>query len=187
MTKFVVVIGFLVSFAAGLMVGSIDRKRPETPAAPMTAPTTRPHRGSGWITSELGLDADQQKAMEQIWSETAGKGRRELEERRRQIRKERDDALTALVRPEDKPKYDQILQDYQDKQQAIEAEMRENFASAVKRTKELLTPEQRVKYEQLLQRHQWDRGRDGRDGRGGGPGRRGDDRPASRPTTQTAI
>jgi Spy/CpxP family protein refolding chaperone len=181
-TKFVVVIGFLVSFAAGLMVGSIDRKRTEPPAAPTTAPTTRPHRGGGWITSELGLDADQQKAMEQIWSETAGKGRRELEERRREIRKDRDEALTALVRPEDKPKYDQILKDYQDQQQAIESEMRANFEMAVKQTKELLTPEQRAKYEQLLQRQQWDRG-----GPRGGPGRRGDDRPASRPATQTST
>jgi len=186
MTKFVVIIGFLIAFAAGLMVGSIDRKRPETAAPPTTAATTRPHRGS-WITAELGLTSEQQKEMEKIWSETAGKGRREIEERRREIRKERDEALTALVRAEDKPKYDQILKDYQDKQQALETEMRESFEGAVKRTKELLTPDQRVKYDQLLQRQQWDRGRDGRDGRGGGPGRRGDDRPASRPATQTST
>ena len=179
MTKIVVIAGFLVSFAAGLMVGLEARKRPgASVAAATTGPTTRQSRSS-WLTSELGLSPEQQKAMDKIWSETAGRGRGEMEERRREIRNQRDEALVALVRPEDKPQYDQVLKTYQEQQAAIEREMRANFENAVKQTKELLTPEQRTKYDQLLQRHQWDRG-----GSRGGPGRRGDDRPATRPATQ---
>lgn len=183
MTKLVVIIGFLLSFAAGLMLGQMQGRRHLVVRSTQMNTTTRPvHRG-GWLTSELGLTPEQQKEMDQIWSETAGRGRREIEERRRQIRTERDEALAGLVRPEDKPRYDQVLENYEQQQRALEAEMRANFESAVQRTKALLTPDQRAKYEQLLKRHQWDRGNRG------GPGRRGGDRPAPQTapsTTQTA-
>ena len=172
MTKLVVIIGFLISFAAGLMLGQMQGRRHLIARSDRPAETTRPaHRGS-WLTSELGLSPDQQKQMDKIWSETAGRGRREIEERRRQIRIERDEALAGLVRPDDKPRYEKILEHYHQQQRALESEMRANFESAVERTKALLTPEQRAKYDALLKRHQWDRGNRG------GPGRRGGDRPA---------
>jgi uncharacterized membrane protein len=180
MTKLVVVIGFLLSFAAGLMLGQMQGRRHSIASATGTTATTRStHRVGGWLTSELGLSAGQQKEMDRIWSETAGRGRRETEERRRRIRVERDEALASLVRSEDKVKYDQILENYQEEHRKIDVEMRSNFESAVKRTKELLTPEQRTKYDQLLQRHQWDRGSRG------GPGRRGGDRPAPQTAPST--
>src|SRR5688500_3874096 len=184
MTKLVVIVGFLVAFAAGVMVGSLDaRKRGDaTAAAATTAPTTRPSRG-GWLQSELGLTSEQRQAMDQIWSEMAGRGRGEQEEKRRQFRRERDEAIAALIRPEDRATFEQIGDDYSEKLASLDRESRAAFAGAVERTKQLLTPEQRTKYEELLKRHQWDRGPGAR----GGPGRRGDERPASRPATHPST
>ena len=159
MTKFVVIIGFLVAFAAGVMVGSIDWRKGDdvNGAVATTAPTTRHSRG-GLLQSELGLTSEQRQAMDKIWSEMAGRGRGEQEEKRRQFRRERDEAIAALIPDDDKAKLEQIGAEYTEKLAALDRESRAAFASAVEQTKALLTPEQRVKYDELLKRHHWDRG-----------------------------
>jgi Spy/CpxP family protein refolding chaperone len=151
-TKLVVIVGFVVSFAAGLMVG-MDSRRGH-PASP----TTRPSYPS-WLVSELNLTPTQQQEMHKIWSEMAKKGRHEQDEVRRQLRRERDEAIAGLVHPEDYDRYDQILKTYNDQMDALDREARKNFEQSVERTKPLLTPEQRTRYEELLARHQWDRPR----------------------------
>ena len=164
MTKIMVVIGFLVAFAAGLTVG-LEMRRPGVvevvEAAPAvvpattqstTGPTTRQGR-SGWIVSQLKLTREQQKEMDRIWSAVARGGRDEMEKRRHQLRKDRDEAILALVKPEDKPKYDAILQKYEEDQRAAQREMRQRFENAVEETNKLLTDEQRAKYKAMLNRH----------------------------------
>jgi Spy/CpxP family protein refolding chaperone len=150
MTKIVVIVGFVVAFAAGLMVG-MDSHRPGA-----ASPTTKPSYPS-WLVAELNLTTKQQEEMHKIWSETAKKGRHEQDEARRQLRRERDEAIAALVRPEDYGRYDQILKAYNDQMDALDREARKSFEQSVERTKPLLTPEQQTKYAELLARHQWDR------------------------------
>jgi Spy/CpxP family protein refolding chaperone len=170
MTKLVVIIGFVIAFAAGLIVGLESR---QTSVGAIT-PTTRPSRGGpgpGWLTSELNLNPQQQEQMKQIWSEVARHGRGEQEDHRHQLRTERDDAIAALIPPQDKEKYEQIRKSYSDQMAAMDREMRSRFDEAVKKTKEILTPEQRAKYDDILSRHQPDRGdRGGARGGPGGPG-----------------
>src|SRR4051794_26260922 len=108
MTKLVVIIGFVVSFAAGLIVGVASRQA--SMAAP---PTTRPTR-MGWLASELTLSPEQQQQLTKIWSETADRGRREHEDARHQFRRERDEAIAGLLHPEDMGAYDQIQKQYMD-------------------------------------------------------------------------
>jgi Spy/CpxP family protein refolding chaperone len=176
MTKLVVIVGFVISFAAGLMVGMQSRP------ASVAAPTTRPvRRGGGWLTSELTLTAQQQEAMNKIWSDTARSGRGEQDDRRRQLRHDRDEAIAALVRPEDKEKYDQAIKNFSEQMATIDREMRARFDEAVKKTKEILTPEQRTKYDEILARHQVDRARGGDRGPDHGGERGGRDR---EPTTR---
>ena len=169
MTKVVVIIGFLVSFAAGLIVG-LETKQASI-ASPTAPPTTSPSRGRGGggpgqLAAELNLSPDQQEKMKAIWSDVAKHGRGENEERRRQLRSERDDAIAALVPAADKDKFEQIKKTYSDQMTAMDKEMRVRFDEAVKKTREILTAEQRAKYDEILARHQFDRG-----GRGpGGPG-----------------
>src|SRR4051812_38825759 len=178
-TKLMVLVGFCVAFAAGVVAG---RGRGVINAASTSsqnvAPSTGPgpHHGGpggpGWLAKELSLTTEQQEQLRQIWSETATRGRGEREDQRRQLRKEREEAVAALVRPEDKDKFQQVQDTYTRKVEELDQQWRASFDNAVRRTKEILTPDQRTKYEELLKRNQWDRG-------GGPPGPRGDRPPVA--------
>jgi Spy/CpxP family protein refolding chaperone len=159
MTKVLLVLGFVVALGAGVIIG-MELRQPalataNVPVAPASA-TTRGGPG-GMLTARLGLSAEQQEQMKKIWSETAHRGGREADERRRQFRKERDEAIAALVRPEDKAKYDAAIQTYADRQAAMEKEWRSSFAAAVEKTKAILTPEQAKKYDEFLKEREADR------------------------------
>ncbi len=178
MARIMVVIGFLVAFAAGLAVG-VEMRRPSVaqvpttvePATRTTGPSSRGSRSpGGWFASELKLDPDQRKKMDAIWSDVARGGREEMDRERDAFRKQRDEAIVALVGSDNKTKYDDIQKKYRDDQQAMERKMRGRFEKAVEDTKLILDAEQRTKYESLLARHR-PPDRDGR-GRGGpsGPG-----------------
>jgi Spy/CpxP family protein refolding chaperone len=208
MAKIMVVIGFLIAFAAGLAVG-VEMRRPSVAQGPApveppvrtTGPSTRGSRSpGGWFERELKLSPEQRKKMDAIWSEVAKGGREEMDKERDALRKQRDEAILALVGTDNKGKYDDIQKNYRDQQQAMERKMRGRFEKAVEDTKLILDPEQREKYEQLLARHR----PPDRDGRGrsgpGGPGsggprgsggpenfehrRGGDDGATSRPVPQ---
>jgi Spy/CpxP family protein refolding chaperone len=177
MTKVVVIIGFVLSFAAGLIVG-LETKQTSV-ASPASPPTTNPshgHGGPGQLAVELNLTPDQQEKMKTIWSDVAKHGRGENEDRRRQLRSERDDAVTALIPAADKEKFEQIKKNYSDQMAAMDKEMHARFDEAVKKTREILTAEQRSKYDEILARHQFDRGRGGPGGPGGGGGPGGPER-----------
>ncbi|MEO6435024.1 MAG: hypothetical protein ABIP55_04590 [Tepidisphaeraceae bacterium] len=158
MTRVAVIVCFLTAFVAGLLVGRQTRQVAITTGSSpsSTQPADRSPRGgpAGWLVRELNLDGVQQKDLEKIWSQTARMGGREREDRRRQLRRERDEAIAALVRPEDYGKYDQILKQYFDQTDAIDREMKTSFDAAVEKTRLILTSEQRAKYEELLKRHQ---------------------------------
>jgi len=192
MTRLTVIIGFVVAFIAGLMVGMERRPTPPNAGSTSTQPS-RPPRG--WWVGELNLTPSQQEQMRQIWSEVARFGGREQDERRRQYRQERENAITALIRPEDAAKHEQILKEYAEKTAALDSEWRNSYLNAVDKTKGILTPEQRAQYETILKRHppgpggpgERDRGpRGDRDkgGRGREHGRpQDDDRATSRPAS----
>lgn len=175
MTRFVVIVGFMVAFAAGLTIGA-RWHRDESPA------TTRPSRHGGWLSSELNLTPAQREQLDRIWSETASRGGRDWEERRRRLSRERDEAIAALFRPEDKVRYDQVLKRYENAVNNLDKEWRASFHASVERTKAILTPEQQIRYDELLRRHQTEKGPGGPRGRD--MNRRGDRRPSSQPTTR---
>jgi Spy/CpxP family protein refolding chaperone len=151
MTRTVVVVGFLVAFAAGWSVGMNRRVGDAKPASCSG-------RHGGWLVAELELSAEQQKQLEQIWSDVAKGGWRDRMDRRRQLSRERDEAIAALIRPEDKVRLDEILKQYAESSAAMERESRASYQSAVDQTKAMLTPEQRAKYEEILARHESERG-----------------------------
>ena len=64
----------------------------------------------------------------------AVRGNREQEDRRRQYRRERDEAIAALIHPEDKGDYDQILKVYSEKVGEMEREWRTSFQASVEKT-----------------------------------------------------
>lgn len=167
MTKLLVVIGFVVAFGAGWMSANTWR-----PAAPGSNDRERREGGGrgSWLAQQLELSPEQQKQMDQIWSEVGGRGRREDPSKRNELRKARDASIAALVRESDREAYDRIIADYNSRTEALEAEWKKTFQQAVEKTKEILTPAQRTKYEQLMSR--WENG----------PRDRG--KPSPKPTTQ---
>jgi Spy/CpxP family protein refolding chaperone len=162
-TKLVVIIGFAVAFAAGLTVGMKSQQASiASPAAP-ASPTSRPSgpRHGGWMTSELNLTPQQQEQLDKIWSDSRSK-MHDMDDKRRQLRADRDEAFIALLSPENKIKYDEAVTKYKEQSAAIDAAMRKNFEDSVARTKEVLTADQRAKYDEWLSHHQpGDRGPDG--------------------------
>jgi Spy/CpxP family protein refolding chaperone len=170
MAKLLLIVGFLVSFGAGVAIG------PKLWRQAAAMPTTRPAHQGGWLTTELSLSTEQQEQLKTIWSDTAHRGGREQEDRRRQFRKEREEAIAALIKVEDKEKYDQVLKVYADRNAAMEREWRNSYLAAVERTKQILTPDQRRRYEELLKNREAEHAARERE-----TGRRVDDRATSRP------
>ena len=179
MTKVVVIFGFLMAFVAGLIVGV---NRPQQVVSKTSAtggggggggPSTRQGRGPGELDALLNLRPDQKDAMRKIWSETADRGRKEIEKRRDELRRERDEKIEGLFSSEQKANIKQIREQYDQQREALDGEMRANFQKAVEATKAILDPVQRTKYEQWLDRREWGRGPRGGE-RGGGGGDRGE-------------
>jgi hypothetical protein len=172
-TKVVVIFGFLMAFIAGLIVG-VNRPQPVVSNPGATGDggsTTRPGRGPGELDALLALRPEQKDAMRKIWSETADRGRKDIDKRRDELRRERDEQTEALLSSDQKANIKQIRETYEQQRDALDAEMRANFQKAVEATKGILDPDQRAKYEQWLERHDWGRGSRGGDrGPRGGPG-----------------
>jgi Spy/CpxP family protein refolding chaperone len=171
MTRMVVLAGFLVSFAAGLMVGwgtdEGPKPGPGGPGGP--GPGGRGDRGS-FLARELQLTEEQRKQMDEIWSETARRGGpRDGYDQRQQLRRQRDEAIVALIPAERRADYDRILTEHTAANEALEAQWKQRFQQAVERTRAILTPPQQEKYDSLLKRQGWD----GRDRDRGDRGERG--------------
>ncbi len=169
-TRIIVIIGFIVAFVAGAVVGLQLRTTP-VQATVQPAPEQRP----SWLRSELGLTAEQNEQMKNIWEGLHNSGRN-YEDRRHHLRDERDEAIAALLAPSVMGDYDRILLDFNNKLTALAQERDKAFADAVEKTKKILTPQQRAKYEEFLKRRE-----PGGADRGGRGGRRSASRPATRP------
>jgi Spy/CpxP family protein refolding chaperone len=137
-TKTLLVAVFLVTFAAGAAAGRLLWQSGH-------------HRGGpSFLATELNLTAEQRDQMHNIWTEVMGEGGRRQWEQRKALGQERDQAIAALMTPEQKPLYEKILQDYARKVDELSQERKKAFDQAVERTMLILTPEQAAKYEELL-------------------------------------
>jgi Spy/CpxP family protein refolding chaperone len=169
--KLVVSIGFAIAFAAGLVVGLWMRQ-------PAIASVAQSKDDRSWLARELNLDAAKGEEVKRIWSEAMKSSSREQDEaRRRALRKERDDAIAAMIRPDDKTAYETVMHVYNDRNNEISRERAAAFDDAVERTKAILTPEQRAKYDELLKKREQERGNNS--GHGRWTGDRATTRPAS--------
>ena len=158
MAKLVIILGFALSFAAGLVIGSRSQNSvlaPGSPGQPTTQPGNERRGPGGWLTAELGLTPEQREKLDGIWSQMARHGRGEQEDQRREYRHERDSAIADLVPPARMADYDRIIDTYTDRLTGLERASREAYEASVEKTKQILTPEQRTRYEELLKRHRW--------------------------------
>ena len=155
-TRLIVLGCFVAALAAGIAVGVAAGRFARRP------------RHASWLERRLDLTPDQREQMRQIWSGVMRRSGRQQREQREALRRERDEAVQALLTEEQKKQYEEAMQTYARKSEALAAERRKAFDEAVERTKQILTEPQREKYEELLkQRAGWSRRR-GHPGRGGG-------------------
>jgi len=173
-TKLIILTGFLIAFAAGVVTGMQNRSVAVSP--PMrppgaSQPSTRRVNPPAYFIDQLKLTRDQREKWSQIWSDVATRGGREQEQRVHQLRQKRDADILALIPEKDRATYSKILTDFTDGVELLDREWRDAYDQAVQKTKEILTLGQRHDYETILNRNSWgDRGRGGRGPRGGGPG-----------------
>jgi len=160
-TKAILVVAFLLAFAAGTSVGLFATK------APPASPPPRPDRPNSFLERELNLTVEQKEQMKTIWSDVMAPGGRGQFDRRAALAQERDQAVVALLTEEQRSRYDAVLKDYADKVEALQQDRKRAFDEARERTKAILTPEQAEKYDQLMKRPP-ERGPGG-----GGPSARG--------------
>jgi hypothetical protein len=144
---------FLIALGTGIVVGMGMSKAPKA------------EDRKSWLAEELSLTADQSEKMKAIWSDISRPGQSSFE-RRRQLGRERDDAVQALLTEEQKTAYTALLDKYNLQMAELNHEREQAFQAAVESTKDILTEQQRVKYDELLRRGF-------RGGRGDGPPRDG--------------
>ena len=174
-TRLILAAALLLAVVAGWAAGMLVTRQ--------TSPQPRRHRSF----EKLGLTAEQREKMHEVWR-SVSEWRRTHYQRRRELVKQRDEAIADLVPPPRRDAYEQILEAYRNGLEDLSAEQTRRVEEAIEKTQEFLTPEQAAKYDQLRQR----RGPGSR--RFGGPPLRrsrssGEDRehrggPESRPESQ---
>lgn len=159
-----IVLMFSVALTAGILTGLSLQKRfdappPPPPPSPLWPSLPSASQGApggggreGWLTRELELRPEQQKAISQIWSQMNRQAGPDDRERRRGWQREKDQAIQSLIPPDRLAEFQAIEAKYAQLISEQDAMRRAAFDQAVAKTKEVLDPAQREKYEQWLAR-----------------------------------
>jgi len=135
--KLIVVIGFLVAFAAGGSAGLLVQ------------PPPAPREPGSWLTRELSLTPEQHAQMKEIWSTAMGDAWRRTSEQRRAVKDQTQAAVRELLTEEQRARYDAIMQEQEQKYAELSNQRRDAFAAAREKTRQILTDEQRARYDEL--------------------------------------
>jgi hypothetical protein len=168
--RLILFVTFVLVLLAGIVLGRLWGRLPER-RAPSGAPPS-------WLADQLDLSQDQRQKMDAIWADT----RKELGETmkgRRDLDKQREEAIVALLTPAQKTDYDRINQDFRRKREDLDQKRQAMIHEAETRSRALLNAEQAKAWDSVNQR--W-RERHQRGGRHGPP--KGTTLPASRPAIQ---
>jgi Spy/CpxP family protein refolding chaperone len=152
---------FTVALGTGIVVGMGMTR----------APAARD--GRSWLTDQLNLTPEQSQQMKAVWENVRGSSK-PRNDARMQYRKERDDALQALLTPEQKAAYAKLVEHYNAEIAELNRQQEAEFQAAAERTKKILNEQQRARYDELLKKGF-------RGGPGGPGGPRGDHGPGHGP------
>jgi len=124
---------------AGVMVGRVtDRLAPPPP---------REHSRS-WMDDQLKLTPDQRAAMDAIWTDT----RQQVEkafEHRRDMDKQREQAILGLLSPDQKAAYEKINADFHAQRDDLFKQRNELVQEANDKSRALLDPDQQKEWDLL--------------------------------------
>ena len=147
-THLVFSLAAILTLGAGAVVGRLS-------ANPAAAKPVG-HGGRGWFADELDLSADQRQKMDAVWAgtkqEVAKPG-----DRRKDLDKDRDAAVTKLLTPDQYASYEEIYAELRAARADLDKERDRLFHDADDRSRALLTPTQLSQWEamqkQLHDRH----------------------------------
>lgn len=148
-TSVTILLGFVLMFAAGAVVGMVKSKG--------VFPHPPPHDRS-WLADQLQLTEEQKQQMQQIWAEAMPRNRDQAMEQRRQLQKQRDDAIRRLLTPAQLQQFEKITQQYEAASTDLQKQREKAVEEAIAKTKLILNDQQRAKYEDILKHHQGDHG-----------------------------
>ncbi len=137
-TKLIILISFIVAFAAGVSVGLVVERTGRTP------------RGRSILTRELNLTSEQRDQMQKIWEETVGPLRRLQHEQRQKFQKEREEAMLNLLSPEQREQLEKINEAHSLSMEKFAQHRKDLFDEAQEKTKKILSEDQQKKYEEIL-------------------------------------
>jgi Spy/CpxP family protein refolding chaperone len=152
---------------AGLVLGRLSARLPEATQLP---PTTRPlEHGREWLTDTLDLTPDQHQKMDAIWADVRQQMDKNFD-RRRNLDKDRDTQIRALLTPAQSVAYDKIFADTRAQRADLDKEREQLYRDANERSRALLTADQQVKWDAMSKNMRDRRGPGGPPGRNrGGP------------------
>jgi Spy/CpxP family protein refolding chaperone len=166
----ILILAFLTVFGAGVVVEHVWRHVADTD-----------HHDS-FLKYQLNLTQQQTDQMRKIFDDAMSHSRETFDARRRDLVKERDDAIRALIPATNQQHLDQILADFTTKMGQLDSDRRLVFVAAHDRIKrEVLTADQAVKFDELTKQHEEQRQQNGHH-HGGPMSQPSDMSPA--PTTQ---
>jgi Spy/CpxP family protein refolding chaperone len=138
----------VLALGAGVAAGMLaSRATPPASGNPTTGPAAPIDRTP--LVQELNLTPEQRDRMREIWEGVRGQVHETFEDAK-QLQRQRDDALVALLTDEQKAQFEKISQDFKNQFDDLAKKRDKVFQSAVKRTKQLLNDEQRKRYEAIL-------------------------------------
>jgi hypothetical protein len=141
--KLVILLGFVLIFAAGITVGRSPSLKEQ--------PQTKGHEHS-WLSNQLHLSSPQEAQMKTIWSDPSIT-RPDLPKLCREADHQRDEAIRNMLTPDERAKYDQIQRDHDATIAAIFGEKSQAMRDAEEKTRMILSDEQRKKYDEILKAH----------------------------------
>lgn len=152
-TRILIIVCFLVAFAAGISGGLVVGRRPGRRGPPP------------FLVQQLDLTPEQAEQVRDIWSEARDSLRASLMARREALEQVREGAMLSILTPDQVALYQEVMTNYWDERDRLAEERRAAVDEAIEQTKRVLTDEQKAKYETLLEERRkeggppWGRGR----------------------------
>lgn len=146
-SRIILLLLFILAFGAGWTVGKLVEHRPQPP-----------HHGPSWLSGELNLTPEQRKTMMDIWN-SVNQSRYDEWDRRRELGRQRTEAIRQLVPQESQALLEQINENYNQQLGELSAQRRQRFEEAMEKTRAVLSDQQRKKYEEILARREGERRR----------------------------
>ncbi|MDP9174646.1 MAG: hypothetical protein M3O30_12385 [Planctomycetota bacterium] len=141
-TVLILISAFLLTLAAGGVVGRIAMSPPKAPAV---------GPDGGWLAQQLQLSDDQRSRVQSIWDHTHS----EMDQHMQQLRAIDQDFqqnLLNLLDSDQKTRYLALRDKANSAAAGIYSDIRADVDRSIEQTKAVLTPQQVEKYNQLLTR-----------------------------------